>query len=157
MRFPDVTGSNLEGRDFNLPRDFEGELNLAIVPFQRWHQDVVDAWVPAVKQLAAETPGLRFYEIPTLARMNFLYRWVIDAGMRGGIPDPATRAVTITLYLDKEAFRTALQIPDESTIHLFLVDRAGEILWRESGEYSPAKAESLRAALAATQATVTHL
>ena len=28
VRFPDVTGSNLEGRKYNLPNDFEGELNI---------------------------------------------------------------------------------------------------------------------------------
>ena len=38
--FPKVSGSNLEGRKFNVPGDFEGERNLAFVPFQRWHLDL---------------------------------------------------------------------------------------------------------------------
>ncbi len=149
MRFPEVTGSNLEGREFNLPGDFEGNLVLAIVPFQRWHQDVIDVWAPAVKDLAARTPGFRFYETPTLSKMNRLYRWGIDSGMRGGIPDPATRAITITLYLDKEAFRKALEIPDEQSVHLLLLNRSGEIVWRTSGDYTPEKAADLERAVRA--------
>ena len=150
--FPKVSGSNLEGRKFNLPGDFEGELNLAVVPFQRWHQDLVDGWVPYLKLLAEKVPAFRFYEIPTLARMNTLYRWGIDSGMRAGIPDPRTRAITITLYLDKEAYRRALEIPDEETIHLFLVDRSGHIYWRGAGEASEEKAIALADAVAAAYA-----
>ncbi len=139
MRFPNVSGSNLEGREFNLPDDFEGDLTLVIVPFQRRHQDVIDVWAPHVKELAAAMPGFRFYETPTLARMNRLYRWGIDSGMRGGIPDPATRAITITLYIDKEPFRAALEIPDEETVHFLLLDGKREVIWRGTGDYTPEK------------------
>ncbi len=38
---------------------------------------------------------------------------MLNEGMRAGIPERATRAHTITLYLDKAAFRQALAIPDE--------------------------------------------
>lgn len=150
-QFPKVSGSNLEGRKFQLPRDFEGAINLAIVPFQRWHQDVVDTWAPALGGLVQAMPGFRFYELPTLWRMNPLYRWGIDAGMRAGIPDRSTREITITLYLDKDAFRRQLEIPNEETIHLLLVTPQGEINWRTTGEASPEKLASLTAHLQAWQ------
>ncbi len=38
----------------------------------------------------------------------------INEGMRAGIPDPATRERTITLYIDKPAFQHALDMPDEA-------------------------------------------
>jgi hypothetical protein len=84
--------------------------------------------------------------------MNPLYRWGIDSGMRAGIPDARTRAITITLYLDKEAYRRALEIPNEETIHLLLVDRAGRIYWREAGAASDEKAIALANAVAAAYA-----
>jgi hypothetical protein len=88
-----------------------------------------------------------FYELPTIRKMNFIVRRVIDGGMRGGIPSRDTRGRTITLYIDKAPFKEALGIPTEDTLYLFLVDREGTILWRESGELSDEKAASLESAL----------
>jgi hypothetical protein len=149
MRFPTVTGSNLEGRRYRLPGDLEGEVNLLFIPFQRWHQDWVDTWVPFARELQAKTPGLRYYELPTLPRMNPFYRISLDMGMKMGIPDRAAREATITLYLDKEAYRQALRIPDEETVTVLLVDRTGTILWRTEGPYEPGKAAGLQEYLAA--------
>ncbi len=148
MHFPQVSGSNLEGRRYELPSDFEGQFNLLFLPFLREHQDVVDTWVPFAKQLLAQTPGLRYYELPTLSRMNPLYRMGIDFGMKMGIPDRAAREATITLYLDKDAYRQALAIPNEEGIVILLVDRQGEILWREQGSFSAAKGQALAQRLA---------
>ncbi len=147
MQFPKVSGSNLEGRRYRLPGDLEGELNLLFVPFQRWHQDWVDTWIPFTQQLQAQVKGLRYYELPTLPRMNPFYRMSLDLGMKMGIPDRAAREATITLYLDKDAYRQALQIPSEETIVVLLVDRMGTILWRTEGPYDDAKAAELNALL----------
>jgi hypothetical protein len=147
--FPSVSGSNLEGRRFRLPGDLEGEVNLLFIPFQRWHQDWVDTWVPFARQLLAEIPGFRYYELPTLPRMNPLYRMSLDMGMKMGIPDRAAREATITLYLDKDAYRQALDIPGEDTVVVLLVDRRGAILWRTEGPFEQAKATELREYLAA--------
>ena len=146
--FPHVSGYNLEGQRFNLPGDLEGEFNLLFIPFQRWHQDWVDGWMPAAQRLKAAYPGLHVYEIPTLPAMNIFARMGIDLGMKMGIPDRAVRAATITLYLDKDAYRRALEITSEETIYLLLVTRAGDILWRGEGPYAAATAESLVQALA---------
>ena len=148
MQFPQVSGSNLEGRHYELPGDFEGEVNLLFLPFLRQHQDVVDTWAPFTQQLLAQTPGLRYYELPTLPRMNMLYRKGLDFGMKMGIPDSAAREATITLYLDKDAYRQALAIADETDVVVLLVDRQGQILWREKGAFSAAKGEALAARLA---------
>lgn len=148
MQFPSVTGSNLEGRRFRLPRDLEGEHNLLFIPFQRWHQDWVDTWVPFARQLGAEVGGFRYYELPTLPRMNPFYRASLDLGMKMGIPDRAAREATITLYLDKDAYRQALGIPTEETIVVMLVERSGAIRWRTTGPYDEAKGADLRRCLA---------
>jgi hypothetical protein len=63
--------------------------------------------------------------------------------MRAGIPDAIARERTITLYLDKDEFKSALNISSEDEIYLFLVDRDGEILWRETGTFSEDKAADL--------------
>jgi hypothetical protein len=131
--FPTVQGTNLEGKEYILPRDFEGRCNLLFVAFKREQQEMVDTWVPAARYLGSTYPELRYYELPTIKHLNAMTRWFINRGMRGGIPDPAARAATITLYIDKEPFRRALSIESEETITILLLDRAGHVLWRSEG------------------------
>jgi len=147
MNFPIVQGSNLSKREFNLPADFEGELNILAVAFQAWQQNEVDTWMPLMLELEQEIPGLRAYELPVIRSMNRFSQWFIDEGMRGGIPDPSTRARTITLYTDKERFRAALGLSGENHIYVLLVDRRGEVLWRAQGAYRPDTARELSAAV----------
>jgi hypothetical protein len=64
--------------------------------------------------------------------------------MRAGIPDPATRARTITLYLDKAGFRESLDIENEANIWLYLFDRSGQVLWRVEGGFTEEKGATLR-------------
>ncbi|HSR29075.1 MAG TPA: hypothetical protein VLY63_00820 [Anaerolineae bacterium] len=143
MQFPSVTGSNLMRSKVKLPEDFEGELNLVFVAFQQWQQDQVDTWLPFAQQSELDHPQMRYYELPTIRRLNPLARTFINEGMRAGIPDPVARERTITLYVDKDAFRQALQLPREDDIYVLLVDRQGQVLWRAEGTFAPNKAESL--------------
>jgi hypothetical protein len=149
MRFPQVEGSNLLRSKLSLPADLEGELNILFIPFYQWHQNLVDGWVPLARQLERDYPGVFYYELPVIRSMNFLSRTFINEGMRAGIPDHTIRERTITLYLDKAAFRRALDIPGEDTITVLLVDRDGNIIWRDEGSYSTEKGAALTAALVA--------
>ena len=147
LRFPDVQGRSLTGRRVTLPEDFAGDLNVVLVAFKRWQQEDVDTWMPHLRELAASRTGLRVYELPTLASSYRLMRTFIDGGMRGGIPDSAVRAATITLYIDKRPYKAALQIPNEDQIHVFLVERGGRIRWRAAGPFTAEAAAQLDAAL----------
>jgi hypothetical protein len=133
MRFPQVTGSSLSGQEFNLPGDIEAEYALVMIAFQQVHQLDVNTWIPTALDASKRYSELVYYEFPTISRLNPLARTFIDSGMRGGIPDPTARATTITLYLDKPAFRKALDIPGENEIVIMLIDRTGEVLWRAVG------------------------
>jgi len=145
--FPIVSGFNLERQEFEFPRDFEGELNLVIVPFEMRQQEDVNTWVPTAQELERSFPGFVYYELPTIYRLPTLSRTFINEGMRAGIPDQKARERTITLYLDKEAFKEALGIESEEVIHLFLVNQEGDILWEGEGVYAEDKAEDLASAV----------
>jgi hypothetical protein len=146
-RFPVVEGRSLTGRRMTLPEDFAGDLNVVLVAFKRHQQDDVDTWTPRLQEMAAGRPGLRVYELPTLAGSYRIMRSFIDGGMRGGIPDTAVRAATITLYIDKRPYKAALRIPNEDEIHVFLVERGGRIRWRAVGPFTDDAAAQLEAAL----------
>lgn len=143
MKLPRVTGNNLARKKMVFPDDFAGETNLVFIAFLRWHQDLIDSWVPFVEQLAQDYPGLQYYEFPTLPRRGFIYRTFLNEGMRAGIPNEATRARTITLYLDKRAFRSALDIEGEQKMWVYLFDKSGIVLWRTEGSFTAEKGEAL--------------
>ncbi len=145
--FPRVRAANLERRPFVLPDDFEGERNLVLIAFQREQQSDIDTWIPIAQRQMQRRPDVRYYELPTISRSIPFARWWLDEAMRAGIPDRVARENTITLYLDKAAFRRALQLPREDTIYALVVDRAGRVLWRTEGPCTDAKAQSLEQAL----------
>ncbi|MBN1195966.1 MAG: hypothetical protein JXA62_01015 [Candidatus Aminicenantes bacterium] len=148
MRFPDVMSKDLNGKIWTLPADLAGRPALLLVAFQRRHQSLVDDWLQTVTDLESDYPLLQVLELPVIAALNPAARWFINSGMRGGIPDRAARGRTITLYLDKEAFRSALNIEDEETITAFLLDMDGRVAWRHSGPRTEAAGGELRNALA---------
>jgi hypothetical protein len=147
MQFPSITGSNLLRQTVHLPEDFSGEINLVFVPFYQVHQFDVNTWIPFARRMEQEYEGSAYYELPTIQRMNRLRQMFINEGMRAGIPDPKTRLRTVTLYLDKGAFRRALEIDSEAEIHVFLVDRQGSMYAEETGPFTPEKGARLRQVL----------
>ncbi|MFW5691498.1 MAG: hypothetical protein ACOCXZ_03255 [Chloroflexota bacterium] len=147
MRFPTVTGSNLNQEQFTLPKDLEGELNLVFIAFTEWQQYVVDSWMPKARQLKQQFDGLHYYEIPTIYPMNLFQRWWLDNIMRAGITDEAVRAITITIYVDIPDFLAALDLPNNDTAYALLLDREGEVIWRAAGLYDEDKGDALRQAI----------
>lgn len=146
-QFPRVEGSNLEGRRFMLPTDFEGDYNVVLVAFRREQQNDVDTWLPFLREVAAPNRNVRVYELPTLNKAYRFMRGFIDGGMSRGIPERATREATITLYIDKSPFKKALAIATEDRISTFLVSRDGRILWRTDGRFTAGAAAGLAATL----------
>jgi hypothetical protein len=137
VTFPKLQARNLERRNFNLPQDFEGERNIVLMAFRRWHQSLVDSWISPLKMLQSRHPELCVYELPMLSSIYLLGRSFIDGGMAFAIPDQRVRETTLTVYTDVEQVVWALQIPNTETINVFLVDRTGQIFWRGKGGYNP--------------------
>jgi hypothetical protein len=141
--FPEIKGKNLENVKYTIPSDLEGDLNLIIIPFQQWHQSLVDQWVPFLDSMKLKNSRFRYYEMPTLNESYISMRYIIDGGMRAGIPDRSVRERTITLYINKFKFKQSLGIKSEETIYLYLVDKKSIILWMSEGKFDGMKGESL--------------
>ena len=87
--------------------------------------------------IGGQFDGLVYYELPTIQSRNSLYKMFINEGMRAGIPNPKTRERTITLYLDKTDFRSALGMLDEEHIYILIVDRQGNEFFRAAWLVQP--------------------
>ena len=140
--FPAVTGSNLEGKLFQIPTDLESDLNVLIVAFKRKQQEDINPWIDELKKI--KNNKFSIYEVPTLKQMNNFVRFNINNGMRYGIPSKEQREKTITLYLDKESFKKRLAIKTEDEIIVFVVNKSGKILHREQGLFTKAKLNKLK-------------
>ena len=149
MKFPEHIIKDLNKRPLTFPSGMEGQLNLVMVGYEQWQQAQFDSWFPFAAQLAARYPGFQYYEMPVISRLNRLARFVVDEGMRGGIPDRSVRARVFTLYTDIAAFNRQLEIETTRKITLMLVRTDGSLVWRESGAWTAGKGESLEQAVQA--------
>lgn len=144
---PEIRVRSLEGERLVIPRDLEGSRNLLAVAFQREQQADVDTWVPEFGRLEEADPKLVAYEVPVISRRWAPFRPMIDGGMTAAIPNPKTRAHTLTTYTDVGRVTRALGVADSERIVVVLVDREGEIEWFHLGERTDQAAVSLRSAL----------
>jgi len=144
-----LSGRSLEGRSYELPGDLAKPYNLLVVAFRREQQAVVDRWLSWLIELEQRRPDVAVYELPVLSSTYSPVRWFIDGGMTRGIPDPAARARTITVYTDVQKVEENLGLAGTDTIAVLVVDRGGRILAREHGGFEQEKAERLATAFTA--------
>ena len=149
-RFPTVTGQNLEAEELRLPADFEGELNLVLLAFERRQRPMVETWLPFAADLDGRFGCFEYYELPTIARWYSPVRGVVARRMRAGIPDRETRQRTVTLYLDTRSFRDELDLPTDETVYALLVDAVGEVVWQAPGPLTEEKARDVERIVAET-------
>lgn len=147
-RFPIVEARDLEGRRYRVPDDLPVGRRLLVLPFRREQQIVVEGWKAAIDDLADTYPDLTVWEMPALSRGYSVVRPYIDGGMRAGIPDLDVRRHTITAYTDLNALSRLLGIEGRDTVHVFLLDSDGRIVWRDAGEVDEAKLRLLAEAMA---------
>ena len=145
--FPNASGSSLDGKRFNLPRDLKGKVNIVIITFRRKQTDIIEQWATPLKEIMRADPSLEVYELPTLSRGYSPFRWWIDGGMRAGIVDEEARRRTITIYTNKRNFKVQLGIPNEETIYIFLVGKDGRIITRVQGDFTEEKHRQLQNAI----------
>lgn len=142
-KFPQIRARSLTGQQYQLPGDLEGVLNVTVIAFRMWHQELVDEWFRFLEPLVAAAPDVRAYELPVLSNTYWLARPMIDGGMSAGIPSLAVRQRTLTIYTDVGRFTRALAIGSTGTITTLLLDRPGKILWRGMGRFDQAQAAGL--------------
>ena len=82
--FPDVEGRNLAGEVVELPAQLDKAHTLIIVAYKRWHQNLVDTWLPRLEVIEDARDDLAVLELPTIAKMNFVSKWWRYHGMRSG-------------------------------------------------------------------------
>ena len=135
---PPVTAYTLDRAKVTLPANFAAPLNLLILSFQRDQQSQVDGWLPAIT-----APTVQTWWLFVSPRENGLYRWWLNASLRGSLVASQPRRYTVPLYVNKTQFLKSLQISSEQDVVLLLTDREGHVLWRASGAVDESKKAAL--------------
>lgn len=143
--FPFLTGIDLNGKEYNLPNDFAGKLNIIALGFERNHQNQINTWIPSIDQLIKNSNPqieLKFYEVPLIYELGALKRSWVNNGMRLGIRDEKSRQQTITVYTNRDKFFEIMKM-SKDTIYILLIDKKGKIILREEGEMTKNKIDNL--------------
>ncbi|MEO0794269.1 MAG: hypothetical protein AAFX93_03850 [Verrucomicrobiota bacterium] len=141
--FPGVEGINLLGQIIQIPNQLMGQPVVVIIAFKREQQEVINPWLPPLEELERNTPRFRFYELPVIYEVSMMERFWINNGMRSGIPGETSRSRTITVYTDREKFMQLTGISSADNIHLFVLNANKEIVYRETGAFTPEKFTAL--------------
>jgi hypothetical protein len=132
---PAVTAYALDRAKVTLPTDFAAPLNFLILSFQRDQQPAVDGWVKVLPQGGP----VQTWVLPISPRENGLYRWWLNASLRGSLSASQPRRYTVPLYVNKARFLGSLQVSSEQEIVLLMTDKAGHVLWRTAGPVTDGK------------------
>lgn len=131
VKFPNVTADSLAGTKESIPETCRGKVTLVAVAFLRESQSQLDSWLNPFYEQFGKREGFMFYEIPMIASGYKFMKFVIDGGMRGGIP-PFKHKHVVTMYGDVEKYLTALHL-DPRYGYAFLLDREGAIRFQAQG------------------------
>jgi hypothetical protein len=140
---PTVTAYNLDRLKITLPTDFAAPLNFLILSFVRDQQPVVESWIPVV----GSDGKAQTWVVPISGRESGLYRWWLNASLRGNLPPTLPRKYWVPLYVNKSQFLRSLDVSSEKDVVLLLTDRSGHVLWRENGAVTDSKKAALLAAI----------
>lgn len=139
--FPELTGTTLSDVEVSLPQDFPGSYTLVFLPLQQNHEATFRTWESYVKDLQTQNTRFDFYQILPLGDLNFFLKGIIGGAMKGAYDD-MVRERSVPLFVETEPVFTALSIPNDSEMHVLLVQQ-GKIIWRSTGEWSQEKADTL--------------
>ncbi len=148
LKFPILTGTNLELREQAIPADLNGELQLIVVAYTVDQQPAVEAWLPHLEDLNADYPDLAGYYVPILPKDTADSALFIIGGMALSASGEKDRQRTIVVFTDVDAFNDVLELDGIDEIRLFLINAASDVIWAENGEFTPEKLTDLANTLA---------
>ena len=143
MKFPSIKAETLSQKKVTFPETTKGLYTFILIAFKKQTQREVDSWLdPFIEEFGGEQ-DITFFEIPMISgNWKWMSSW-IDSGMRTGVPDYKHDHVA-TYYGPLSKYFDYFNIKDSQTVHVFLLDKKGNIIWKESGPSNEKKYNELR-------------
>jgi hypothetical protein len=134
---------DLNGRSLSIPSGLPADRTLLLVGFRHSDRTALDDWRKGLG-LSASDPA--WLETPIIGVGSGLIRGMILEGMRRGADTPEARAHLAPAFVNAKDVAAALGL-DPSRPAAVVIDRAGRVLASAGGDYDPARAHALLAAL----------
>jgi hypothetical protein len=141
MSLPTVSAYSLDRAKVTLPADFAAPWNLLVLCFTRDQQPTVESWIAILKSGG----NAQSWVLPISGRESGLYRWWLNASLRGNLPPTLPRHYWVPLYINKTPFLRSLQISSEKEVVVLLTDKSGKVIWRSMGAVTEEKKAALQA------------
>jgi len=97
---------------------------------------MIDSWAQPFEQEFGKDSMFAVYEVPMINKGWKVLSWMIDSGMRGGIPVEKHDNV-ITFYGDYSGYQETLGMENTNLAYVFLLDPEGIVRWKGQGYSSP--------------------
>ena len=115
-----------------LPEAVKGKVALVCIAFIRSAQGMIDSWAQPFEQEFGKDSMFTVYEVPMINKSWKVLSWMIDAGMRGGIPVEKHDEV-VTFYGEYSGYQEALGMENTNLAYVFLLDPEGIVRWKGQG------------------------
>src|SRR6056297_2746567 len=143
QKFPSIEAETLSQKKVVFPEVTKGKYALILVAFRRQTQGQVDSWLDPFIREFGENEEITFYEIPMISNnWKWMSGW-IDSGMRAGVPQYKHDHVA-TYYGKLSPYFDYFEIENTRLCYVFLLDKSGEIIWREQGPADKVKFANLQ-------------
>ena len=93
---------------------------------------MIDSWAQPFEQEFGKDSMFAVYEVPMINTGWKVLSWMIDAGMRGGIPVEKHDEV-VTFYGEYSGYQEALGMENTNLAYVFLLDPEGIVRWKGQG------------------------
>jgi len=138
--FPTTSATALDGKNWVLPKDLNGEYSLLLIGFKQNSQFDIDRWLIGIDQKGYR---INVFEVPAVGGwLPGLFASKIDAGMRSGIPKEFWKIV-ITVYDDADNIINFLGNEDALNARVVLLDKLGKVVYFHDRGFSVAALNQL--------------
>jgi hypothetical protein len=137
-----IAGESLSGKQISLPSAAAGSVAILCIGFSRASQSQLKPWAERAANEFREKSGVLVYSIAVLEDAPRLVRGMAVHGMKSGVPAQRQDRFLVVYHGETELKRiTGFQRAEEA--YILLLDRKGEIQWRNHGPASDAAFRAL--------------
>lgn len=138
--FPSTSATALDGKNWVIPKDLNGEYSLLLIGFKQNAQFDIDRWLIGIDQKGYH---INVFEVPAVGGwLPGLFSSKIDAGMRSGIPKELWKIV-ITVYDDADNIINFLGNENALNARVVLLDKGGKVVYFHDRGFSVAALNQL--------------
>ncbi len=145
-RIPALHGATLAGQTVDLPAALQGKVGIFVVGFSRESRVPAAAWGKHLAVDYGRSPNVLYFELPVLEEVPRLLRSMVVHAIARDVA-PAAQPHFLPITSNEAQWKTVAHFAEPDAAYVFVVDSAGGICWRTSGDPTDERYGALREAV----------